>query len=737
MKTITLPNGQRRNARISRHYLGVTLALATASWVGAERFASAQTNTTPVTEAKETKAEVIELGPGEYNNWLTLSAGNFFVDGNKAQFQHRQRQSSGAFGGIEDFHWETPVKKQGLFTIDGRGIFDNHDYLIALGVKHPDKGYLRFGYREFRTWYDGSGGYFPPNGQWFDIFDDDLAIDRGEAWFEAGLTLPDKPVITFRYSHQFRDGKKGSTVWGDSSLTGGAGTRGLVPALWDIDERRDIFELDVTHTIGNTDFGLGGRVDLLEQDNSRSSRRRPGETGARFGGVGSIDRVVTQHDGVEADLYNVHGFTATRINEKVLFTTGASFTTMDTDISGSRLYGADYDAIYDPLFARRQQRDEGFFDLGGGANWKQYVGNLNLMVTLHDHLVLVPSLRIEHVDQGGVASFTETEVLGPPGYTTAEEEFVNTSDRNFTDVSEALELRYTGFTNWVLYVRGEWLEGQGDQRETQAETDLPPPSVTISRDTDSTRFTQKYVAGVNWYPLRRLNMAAQYYHKQRANDYDHLIDSTPNAAPSGNRYPAFLSAQDFTTDDVNYRITWRPCSFLTSVSRYDFQISTIDTTGDLLAKTESAEMTSHIFSQSFTISPWTWAYLQANGTYVSDELNTPASDLGGAAANLVSESRNGYWNVSALMGFALDQKTDLQLQYSYYQSDNYINNSAVSVAYGDEAKEHGVTATLSRQLTPRMRWTLKYGYFDYNETTSGEHNNYSAHLVYSSVQYRF
>jgi hypothetical protein len=58
------------------------------------------------------------------------------------------------------------------------------------------------------TWYDGSGGFFPPNGQWFDIFDDKLAADRGEAWFEAGLTLPDKPVVVFRYSHGFAMAKR-------------------------------------------------------------------------------------------------------------------------------------------------------------------------------------------------------------------------------------------------------------------------------------------------------------------------------------------------------------------------------------------------------------------------------------------------------------------------------------------------------------------------------------------------
>src|SRR5688572_14419322 len=344
--------------------------LVTVAWLGGGWIsANAQTNTPATVEETKPATEFKPLAPGEYNNWLELGMGYSFVSGDKAQFQQRHQRPAGLFGGVEDFHWETPVQKQGLFTIDGRAIFDNNDYALTLGLSHPEKGYLRAGYREFRTWYDGSGGFFPPNGQWFSIFDDELALDRGEAFFEAGLTLPDIPVVTFRYSHQFRDGKKGSTIWGDSALTGGLGTRGIVPSFYDIDERRDLFELDVKHTIGNTDFGVGGRADFLEQDNSRNMRRRPFETGTTVLGPGtSIDRSVTQKDGLEADLFNAHGFAASRLSEKVLLTTGGSFTTMETDISGSRIYGADYDAVYDPLFARRQERDEGFFGLSGGAD---------------------------------------------------------------------------------------------------------------------------------------------------------------------------------------------------------------------------------------------------------------------------------------------------------------------------------------------------------------------------------
>ena len=56
-----------------------------------------------------------------------------------------------------------------------------------------------------------------------------------------------------RVRHQFRDGRKDSTSWGDLTIPG-YGIRKIVPSFWDIDETRDIFALDVKHTLGGTTF---------------------------------------------------------------------------------------------------------------------------------------------------------------------------------------------------------------------------------------------------------------------------------------------------------------------------------------------------------------------------------------------------------------------------------------------------------------------------------------------------
>jgi hypothetical protein len=701
--------------------------------------APAQTNA-PAAETKGTAppVEFKPLEPGEYNNWLDLGLGHFLVSDDKAQFQQRNHLPSGTFGGVQDFHWETSVGKQALFTVDGRGVFDNHDYDLTLGLTQPETGYVRAGYKEFRTYYDGSGGFFPPNNQWFNIYNDELQLDRSEAWIEAGLRVPNVPEITFRYSHEVREGKKDSTIWGDTGLTGGLGTRAIVPSFYGIDEKRNIFDLDAKHTIGKTEFGVGGRVDLLEQNDSLNIRRRPDETGTTVAGPGtSIDRYVTQRNNLDADNFNVHTFADTRFNDRVRFTVGGSFTTLETDISGSRIYGPSYDSVYNPLFVSRQERDSGFLDLGGGAHWKQYVGNMNLMFTPWEHVDVVPSLRIEHAQQDGYSHYISTDVGAAPTFPSTQQNITDEQERNYTDVSQALEVRYTGITNWVFYTRGEWVEGQEDLTEHQVDTDLPPPGTKIARDTDTTRFTQKYVLGINWYPQHRLNLSLQYYHRQQENDYNQDVDSTSNATNSGDRYPGFIMREEFKTDDVNFRVTWRPFPFLTTITRYDFQRSTIDNQGDHLDSVMSGDLTSHIINEGITLVPWNPIYIQLSATYAYNEWDTQATGQPGAAANLVTPSLNGYWMVGGTLGWTLDDRTDLQAQYSYYESDDFRNNSTVSTPYGNSSHEHRVTVALNRMLTKKLRWTMKYGFFDYDDDTSGNHNSYRAHMIYSSLQFRF
>jgi len=665
-------------------------------------------------EEKLTPEQIFEGGTKPFVNWVEVSAGGYFLDGSKAQFQQRQRTEDKVFGGIQDFHYQQGLGKDATLAVDGTGIYDNHDYKLSLDVTREKTGFLRFNFENFRTWYNGDGGYYSPSDVFYSLTDDALALDRGEFSVEAGLTMKGVPPLTFKYTHRYREGEKSSTVWGPTHPLGVGTTvvRGLSPSFYDIDETADIFELDGRYRIKKTDLGLGIRYETGDLDNARKMTFWPGEP---------EQRKVTDRDDTSYDLFNVNAFTETWIKTNLFFSSGFSYADLDNSYSGSRIYGDDFDVGYAP----NALNGLGYQDMSGDSRKHEYVLNLNLFTVPLKQFTLVPSVRMMRQDWNADSTAIQTSGANPPSGNINSD-----TDADLMDVRERLELRYSGVTNWVLFTRGEWTQGDGNLEETGG-LGLTPG---IQRETEDSRFFQKYSLGARWYPHRRVTLDVGGYYKNNNYDYDHDVDSTAN--DSGNRYPAYLAMQNFETLDGNVRLTLRPHQKVSLMTRYEYQDSNIDTKPASLSglgEVESSDMISHIFAQNVTWSPWSRLYLQAGFNYVFSETRTPASDV----TQAILDAQNNYWTLNFSSGFVLDDKTDLNLSYFYYSSDNYDDNSAVGMPYGAEAEEHGITATLVRRLTTNLRLTLRYGFFHYDDATSGGNNNYQAHLVSTGLQYRF
>lgn len=465
------------------------------------------------------QAQYFEGGTNAFPNWVEFSVGGTFVKDDSKQFRQREAIRSGAFGGVEDLHWETKLGKKGLLEIDGRALFDNHDYDGSVKVSNLDWGFVRAGYKQFRTWYDGGGGFFSPTDSYYQHFEDALALDRGEAWFDGEFKPNDSLSLTFKYSHQFRDGQKDSTSWGYVHPAGLPVVRGLTPLFRDIDEKSDSFQADLTYLVKKTKLGVGMRYEWGRLDDALKINQFPGDSFA----TKVTDREVTRYDA-----FSVHASSETWLNERTFFSTGFMFANLDSDFYGSRIAGTDWDAPYNPALANVL----GFVNMGGNSHAKEYVGNVNLMCTPWPNFSIVPSVRVQKEDLDSTSQGVQTGPLAGSGTP-----FDDDSTRGLLDVTERLELRYTGLTNWVFYARGDWTEGEGDLTETGGIGPSPP----VLRLTDDSRFLQKYTVGANWYPLRRLSLNAQYYHKTVDNNYDNKVDSTPNNMPVANSIRLFSS----------------------------------------------------------------------------------------------------------------------------------------------------------------------------------------------------
>jgi len=656
-----------------------------------------------------TPEQMFEGGTNVFKNWIEFGAGGFMVKGDAAQAEQQQQLKRGAYGGIEDLHFEGNIDKKTTLVLDGHGIFDDHDYQLGLNIKREDTGYLKLNFDNFHTWSDSSGGFFAPGNLHFSTSGEGLPLDRGNVSVEAGLALKNAPKITFKYTHQYRDGNESSTIWGPTPTS--LGTRNLFPGSYNLDEKSDSFALEVTHSLAGMNLGGGVRYDTGTMDNALLTTSQPGEP----------DNRITDRQGTDYDMFSVHAFAESWLKKDLFLSAGLVFDNLGSTYSGSQVYGSEFNVAFTP----NTLSGLGYYALGGGSQMREYIFNLNLLAVPAKALTIIPSVRVDKADWSADSSGIGTLGAFPT------EPFTSRSDLDQLDVLERVDLRYNGFTNWTLYAAPEWTEGTGNLKENGGLSQvfslgLPP----IQYASDQSRFFQKYLAGVRWYPTRRLTLDAGGYYKYDKYNYTATLDSTPGA------YPGFLVMQGFETYDANLRLTFRPLQNVTLVGRYDHQLSNVHTgpTPDSgLSETESARMTSHIVGLNGSWVPWSRLSLQLGFNYVLSDVRTPASDYTAA----VLKTENDYWTMNVNTSFVVDNKTDLNLGYFYYQPDNAQYNYSRGLPLGAAAQEHGVTAGLTRRLTSHWRWNLRYAFTHFEDFASGGFNNFQAQLLYSSLQYRF
>ncbi len=662
-------------------------------------------------------------------NYIDFAGGYSLQEGDRPGYQKAMQLNKEGFGGIEGLYLTKELNDSTTLVLQARALAGNNDYLFDLAITKVDVGFLKFGYKEFRVWYDGSGGYLPSTNFYKQIYDEEFAVDRSNLWFEAGYTPEDMPNFNLRYDFFTRKGTKDSLAWGDTGLAvNAANIRGLLSSFWTIDEKRHQLKAEVTKTGEKAGWALGVRLDKGDYTNTRNENRRAGE--AKF------DRKVTQKEGQDYDLFQIRGAYENQIHEKLMVTTAVARTTIDTILSGSRIYGQDYDPVYDPAYLNRQQRDEGFLHMHGKSEMEQTVGTLSARYEPRETLVIVPSFRFESIDWSNRVDFEETNFGAAPANLPTIEEVEADSEKDWQVVAASLEGRYTGVKNVSLNLKGEWTQSEGDLTEERiVEPGTSLQRTTIDRDTHFERNSQKYAATANWYARPGTTIALQYYYKVRTNDYRAVRDNTVSSA---DRYPAYIANQDFETNDFNVRLSTKLGTGLRSVTRYDYQHSTIRTQDVGLAFGESANLTTHVVSETVSWNPASRWYLQLSANLVWDTLHTPAVDLTGAAGGLVKNSDANYTAYTLGSGYAIDDQSDLYVDYSHLQSrDSYVDNSARTVAYGSEAKTQIASVMWTRKMNRRTSVSFKYTYAKNEDVPSGGYANYEAHLFYGKLQYRF
>src|SRR2546427_7949255 len=111
-------------------------------------------------------------------------------------------------GGLADFSLKEKFGGDRSITVEGRVIPNQNDYKVGVALEKIDVGFARFGFEEFRKYFNDTGGYYARFSEPAFSLNRDLHLDVGRAWADFGLTLPDWPKVTLGYEYQFKDGSK-------------------------------------------------------------------------------------------------------------------------------------------------------------------------------------------------------------------------------------------------------------------------------------------------------------------------------------------------------------------------------------------------------------------------------------------------------------------------------------------------------------------------------------------------
>jgi len=689
------------------------------------------------------------------DNYITVAGQYPWLDGNESAFQTRTRVAKSGAGGIEDLQYSQDLSKGTTFQVDGHLLPGAEDYLGEFRLTKEDVGSFEAGYKRFRTFYDGVGGFFPGNNAWFPLTPESLWVDRGNFFANATIALPHRPVFTFRYSNETRTGRKDSTIWGDTDLTGIpissssalnpiSADRKIVPAYIDLGERKETWEATMKHTVGATTVVLSlvdTRIDNLD---TRFVNRYPGERKPFPAIPSSPARLISptlannpnygfDQQGFKEDALTFTGKVETVLSDQVTAYAGASYRHATEDITDSRLITADLATalgVVSPVGAFTSGgRPPYSYNSAGNLKNKVYTGNVGLEWKPTRDWHIDVGLKAEEYKASGLnqATFVNNLVVLATGAVTQQlVPVADSSKTKETPVTPSLDFRYTGIKGLTLYGTFDYRRAPGSEYKNYGNITTSGavilPTTAIFSENVAERHLY-YRAGANWNFSPAITLRAEGFMKDHENNFQGYATSL------GNFY-----ILDYNTYGARVTAIAKATPELTFNSRFIYEHGLGRLVEDGFVQGDSNNSKTYQFCETVDWAPTKQIYVQGNLNLVLSQVVTAYPKSSGAALDVLHNADNNYWNGSLVAGFVVDKDTDLQLQGTYYKADNY--NAALAAAttpYGASVTDYSITIGVKHKFSNRLVGTAKVGYLRSDNLTTGGFTNFNGVVAYVAL----
>ncbi len=707
-----------------------------------------------------------------FESYIKVTGRAVDVTGNKAAFQTRDKCAADGSYGIEDFHYTRDTSKTTTVTVDGHALSGAEDYLGQVNVAKNEVGTVEVGYKRFRTFYDGTGGFFPLSNQWMPLKTEDLHVDRAKFWVEAKLALPKAPTFTARYTNELRNGRKDSTEWGSADLTGLPFTvapnpvsevRKGSPDYLQIGERHENLTLTVQHKIGRTDFALTLLGDRTRNLDTRFVTNFPGEmipwSIASLSNNAPAGQVVSPQAAAKAAAPYTSWNNQAQIIQSDGMATNTTGVTLDTTTEltptlSLKAAGA-YELVYNALSGNRpiftatdtptgvnQVATATFQSLLGGVHLKEATGTVAFDYKPTKTLAVKFGVRAEDKWVRGTSTYNVLAASGTPAVIVVSTPRFDYEKQHEKSQTPVVDVRYSGIKDLALYFNGTWLKATGFKNNSSAFNPTTATSGTVALY-DEGGARADYTAGANWKPLPALSLRAEVFTK------GHRDESTGYGVQVGDYY-----LLDYRTTGYKVTALTPVTSQLTLNTRFVAQHSTAKVTGFLptYPAYDSLNGKNYSLNETIDFTPSRQCYFQLSGTVVYNVINTiyPRAGLTVATVNaaglttalaydtnrVLHNSDNNYFSGSFLSGFVVDRTTDADVLVTFYRADNgNAYQEAFTMPYGVALKDFSVKLGLKHKFNDRWVGRAKVGWFDSKNETMGGFTNFHGPLAYLSIEH--
>jgi hypothetical protein len=705
------------------------------------------------TSAADTPAQVDAFPV--LDNYIKVSGRAPFISGDSTAFATRTGSPTTGSGGIVDMSYTEDISKDSTLTINGHALGGSDDYLANFKLTANDVGSVEAGYKTFRTFYDGVGGFFPLSDSFQTLSHEQLHVDRGSFWINATLAKPDRPVFNLSFHADTRTGQKDSTEWGaiinpnavivNGALVGTAlpaNTPFIAPNVLNLAEHHQVLDASMVATAGKVTETLKASLDWVNNNDWRSYVKYPGSTVTANPSVTVID----DQQLTKSNTFRLLNQTDIKFNDHIALNVGLTYSHQTTTNGGqwsNPSYSTTLKQVYAAMYAA---------NIYGGAKVDAYVGNIFLNLTPNKNWLIDLGFRDEFnviSSSGGfqvISLATGATSLASTNFTVAN----NVTQSHLTDhiATPEVSIRYLGFNKVSLYATFDDRSSRGNQHWINPYAASTTAGITgiITTATapigsvffqEANQDNEDAKIGANWNASNRLTVRAEVFRKDHENKFIGANDIIGTAS-----YGA-LYVTGYTFTGTKLSVILKPMPTLSFNTRYLAQDGMMSVTGNSITgglgnEITSGKMNMQTISESVDWTPSGQVYLHGDINLVYSKLQTAypvvTVDAAGTIPSPILKADNNYITGSALAGFVLTKQVDGQLQATYARANNYNPQVALGgQPYGAGFEEESVTAGLKCKCTERMILEGKVGYLRRTDATTGGFTNYHGPLAYIAL----